>query len=191
MNKLVIYAVSDEINVGLKVMKIKMNVYKFNSLEPVDSLEFKFDLQPNAVTLVETLDIYNYLHQRSFFVLDHFMIFYLQNSAGDILAKNFVFPGNFEKSQNVKDPNLRLRIARNKCTKNQHTVDVEVEIDFPAIFVSINLQHEKIKKFSVSKNGFIQVEPIQNVELSFVNPNCELVVTNENLVVNTLNEFMK
>lgn len=186
-----IYGVSDEINVDPKPMKIKMNVHKFDNLEPLDTMELKFDMQPNSVTLVDTIDIYNYLHQREFFVLDHFIIFYLENNAGKILAKNFLFPGNFEKSQSVKNPNLQLKIVRNTCTNEQHTLDVDIKIDFPAIFVTLNLKHEKIKKFSFSKNGFIQVEPIQRVEINFLNPNCELKVVEENLVVNILNEFMK
>lgn len=192
MNKLVIYGVSDQINTGLRFMKVKMNIYRFDDLIPVDNLEFKFDLRPNSVSSVETLDLYTYLNQRSLGVYEHFILFNLYDLTNDheIIATNFLFPGNFKNLRDVKDPNVKLRFSSRKCEKNREIINVEIKIDFPAIFLWINVDHEKIKKFKFNRNGFIQVEPIQNVQLSFENLNCEISLMVENLVMKTLNRFL-
>jgi hypothetical protein len=192
MNKLVIYGVSDEINSGLRFMRVKMNIHRFDDLIPVDNLEFKFDLRPNSVSSVETLDLYTYLNQRSLGVYEHFILFYLYDLSNDheVIATNFLFPGNFENLIDVKDPNVRLRFSSSKCEKNKQTINVEIKIEFPAVFLWINVEHEKIKKFKLSQNGFIQVEPVQNVQLTFENLNCEVNLKAEDLIVKTLNKFM-
>lgn len=192
MNKLVVYGVSDEINASIRFMKVKLDIHRFDDLIPVDNLEFKFDLKPNSVAAVETLDLYTYLNQRSLGVYEHFILFYLYDLSNDseVIATNFLFPGNFENLVDVKDPNVRLTFSSDNCEKGRHNINIEVQIDFPVIFLWINVQHEHIKKFKISKNGFIQVEPIQNVQLSFDNPNCEWKFTVDDLMVKSLNKFM-
>lgn len=189
-----VYAISDEINSAPKVMKIVINVHKFTEFSPVDTLEVgKFDMQPNAVTAVETIDLYSYLNHRKLNVYEHFLLFYLYPYGNEtsILATNFLFPGGFQNIKIVIDPNIRVIFLSKKCQNSISLIDFEVQIDSPAIFVWLFLQHDQVKKYKFSKNAFIQVKKFQKIKLSFKNPNCQWKVTKNDVKVKSLNKFMK
>ncbi|KAG5679138.1 hypothetical protein PVAND_008730 [Polypedilum vanderplanki] len=191
MNKLTIYGVSDEINVQAKKMTVKMNIFKWNSLTIADTLEWKFMMKPNAVTEVTNIEIYNYLHDKNFDVRECLLMFYLYDDSDNstAIANNFIFPGKYQNLL-INDPNLRFSFSSNKCEKEKHQIFIEIKIDSPAVFIYITFNHENIKKYRLSKNGFIQVSPIQNVQLTFDNPNCHWNITIDDLKIKTFNKYL-
>lgn len=191
MNKLTIYGVSDELNVPAKKMTIKMNIFKWSSFSKVDTVEWKFDMQPNSVTEVTNIEIFKYMNDKNFDVRECLLMFYLYDDSDNstAIADNFFFPGNYQNLL-IGYPNLRTTFSSNKCEKGKHQISIEIKIDTPAVFVYITLNHENIKKYRLSKNGFIQVSPIQNVQLTFDNPNCQWNVTNDALNIKTLNKYL-
>ncbi|KAG5671762.1 hypothetical protein PVAND_001941 [Polypedilum vanderplanki] len=191
MNKLTIYGVSDEINVQVKKMTVKMNVFKWNSFNIIDVLEWKFDMQPNSVTEVTNLEISKYLHDKNFNVRECLLMFYLYDDSDHItaIANNFIFPGTYQ-NLSISDPNLRFTFSSNKCENGKHRTSIEIKIDTPAVFVYITFNHKNIKKYRLSNNGFIQISSIQNVELAFDNPNCQWNITNDALNIKTLNKYL-
>jgi beta-mannosidase len=193
LRKLVIYGVSDEINVANKSMTVKMNVYKWDGLSVKDVREWKFDMISNAVTPVVTFDLYQYMHDMNFNVYDYFMLFHLYDNSDDsyVVAKNFIFPGDYQNLNNVNDPGIEIRLSSNRCEKSEHRVTIEIKIKSPAIFIFITLDHEFIKQYQLSNNGFIQVDPIQTIQMTFKNPECKWTVVKEELNVKTLNHFLK
>ncbi|CAG9811752.1 unnamed protein product [Chironomus riparius] len=193
LNKLTIYAVSDEIKVGPKPMSIKMNVYKWSGIEVIDTQSWTFEMKGNDVTLVDTIDLYKYMNDKGYDVYEYFMMFYLyegsQNSSNAIAA-NFVFPGNYQYLKSMKDPNLTYEFTTNKCENEQHRISMTINIDSPALFVFIVLEHPEIKQYKLSKNGFIQVEPFITVQLTFSNPGCRSSIKADSLKIKTLNKFL-
>lgn len=71
-----------------------------------------------------------------------------------------------------------------------HETTVKVTVTAPAVFVYIQIKHEEIHKFELSRNGFIQVKPIENLTISFSNPNCVLNIEEENIIILTVNDFV-
>ncbi|XP_070497078.1 beta-mannosidase isoform X2 [Chironomus tepperi] len=193
LNRLTIYAVSDEINVSPKQMSIKMNVYKWSGTEVVDTMSWTFVMKGNDVTLVDTIDLYKYMNDKGYDVYEYFMMFYLyegsQNNSNSVAA-NFVFPGNYQYLKSMKEPNLSYEFTTNKCENDQHRISITIKIDSPALFVYIVLEHPVIKQYRLSKNGFIQVEPFITVQLTFNNPGCSSSVKADSLKIKTLNKYL-
>lgn len=190
LNKLQLYVVSDEINVNSKPVTVKMNLYKWNDFKIVKSLNWKCNMTANAVTFVNELDVTQYMSQNNFDVAEFMTEFLLiEDSTKRVVSSTFAFP-NFKTVKSVGDPKPVLRISSNKCDKNSHKISLEVKIETPAIFMSVHFSHDTIKKYRFSKNGFMQLEPIQIVQVTFVNPNCQQQITSANFSLKTLNQFL-
>lgn len=191
LKKLLIYAISDEINVETKPVTIKMQLYRWVDFQIVNSHDWHWDMTPNAVSLVVEFDIYKHMADLLFDVNKHMAEFLLINdSDGKVLSRNYAFPGSFKEIKSIGDPKPELRISSSKCEKSSHRLSLEIKIEKPAVFMSLSLDHENIKKHQLSKNGFMQFEPIQVVQVTFVNPDCREVITASNFVIKTLNEFL-
>jgi beta-mannosidase len=196
MRQLVIYALSDEVNVETKPMVIKMNIFTWNSFKVVDSVEWKFDMKANHVTHVDNFDLFNFLHTKNYDVYEVFLMFYMsENNDGNstvnaLLSTNFIFPGNYKNIKLIRDPNLTVTITKKFCEYNQSQISILSSIDSPAIFVYLALEHEFIEHYQFSNNGFIQVEPVKILQLNFENPDCMWEISESQLKVKTLNEYM-
>lgn len=190
--KLLVYGVSDEIFAPIRFMKVTMDFYRFDDLLRVESLEFEFDLKANSVTAVETLDLLTFMNESNFDLKSHFILFNLVDlkNGSKIIQTDFLFPGGFKGLQGVKDPNVKLQIVSDQCHNNHNLIKIEIRIDYPAIFLWISLQHEKIKKIKFSKNGFIQVQAVESVLMTFENENCEEKVKVQDLMVKVMNKFL-
>lgn len=191
-HKLKIYIINDEISDKAKPMTVKMNLYKWDDFRIINTQEWPCtNLKPNSATLVREFDIYKYLSDHTYEVYEYMAEFLLINEEnGDIVSKNHAFPGNFKDVKSIADSKPKLKIQTNKCENGNHKVSLEVKIQAPAIFMHISLNHKEIKKYRLSKNGFMQFEPIQVVQVNFKNPDCKQSVTVENFSFKTLNKFL-
>lgn len=173
-------------------MTVKMNLYKWDDFRVVNSVEWPCnDLKPNAAFLVTEFDVNKYLNENAYNVYEYMAEFLLiKEETGEIISKNYAFPGIFKEVRSIVDPKPVLKITNNKCDKGNHRISLEVKIQSPAIFMHISLNHEVIKKYRLSKNGFMQVEPIQVVQVTFKNPDCEETVNVDNFNFKTLNQFL-
>lgn len=185
------YGISDEINVETKPMTIKMNLYKWDAFSVVNTQEWKFNMTPNAATKVTDFEFVKYLSDNSYNINEYMAEFQLINDADESLVyKNYVYPTSFKNVNAVGEPQVDLRIATSKCEKGAHKISLEVKIQAPALFTHISVVHDEITKYRMSKNGFMQFEPIQVVQATLQNPECQFNVTIEHFVVKTLNKFL-
>lgn len=189
-NRLQIYGVSDEINAQPQEMYVKMNLYKWTSFRIVNTRNWTFVMIPNAVTLVESFDLHGYMDENKYGIYDHMAEFLLTDNEDQVISRNFAFPGYFKDVTSIGDPKPSLKITSNRCDNESHRITMEIKIQAPAIFMSIALMHDKIKKYQLSRNGFIQLEPIQVIQVTFRNPNCNSTVTEADFETKTLNQFM-
>lgn len=191
LHRVELYAISDEINVEEKPMTIKMNLYKWDDFRVVNTQEWNFNLKPNDATLVREFDIYKYLKDNRYDVFEYMAEFLLiDDESGNVVSENYAFPGSFKEVKSVADPKIALKLATNKCDKGAHKISLEVKIQSPAVFTYIALMHDSIKKYRLSKNGFMQFEPIQVVQVTFQNPDCQYNITTGNFLIKTLNQFL-
>lgn len=201
LKKLQIVAISDEIGVEDKPVTVRMHVRRFDDFRVIKSVDWKATLKANDATLVDEFDILDYMIHNKLDVNETLAEFYLldgthvadsfEDRVERILSSTFIFPAeSFKHLKSVKDPKPDLRISSNKCEKNLHAITLEVKIEAPALFMSITLNHAELDKYQVSKNGFMQFEPIQTLHVSFVNEDCQQTVTESNFAVKTLNRFL-
>lgn len=192
LNKLYIYAISDEINVEPKQMTVKMNIHKWSNVEVVYTKEWKLEMPPNAATSVTTMDLYAFMNDEGLDVYEYIIMFYLYDDSNpsNSVSTNFILPAGYQHLKSASDPNLSFEISSNKCDNGQHRISITIRVDSPAMFVYIVLEHEDIKKYEISKNGFIQVEPITAVQMRFNNPDCKAEITEDMLKIRTLNKYL-
>lgn len=191
LKKLEIYMLSDEINVTTKPMTVKMSLYKWDDFRVVTLQQWDFNMTPNSVELVQELDIYALMNSSQFDVNEYMAEFLLyDNDDHAVVTKNYVFPVNFKEVKGIGDPKVELRFSSNKCDKGNHRISIEVKVQKPAIFMFVAFVHDEIKKYRFSKNGFMQFEPIQIIQVTFNNPNCTHELSVANFTVKTLNKFI-
>lgn len=191
LDKLQVYAVSDEIGVEPKAVTVKMNLYRWDNFRVLATREWNYNMTPNAVTLLNEFDLYKYMNENSFDINEYMAEFRLVDDAeGSVLARSYAFPGKFKEVKSVSDSKPEIKISTSKCGNGTHRISLEVKIQKPALFMWIVLNHSEIKKFRLSRNGFMQIEPIQIVEVTFTNPSCLEVVNASNFQFKTLNQFL-
>lgn len=186
-----IYLVSDEINAEEKKVTVRMNIYKFDDFRVVGTQDWHFNMTPNAVKLAADFNITKYLNDNRFNIYEYLAEFRLINEGEDQeVSSSYLFPGNFMSLKSVADPKPTLRISTSKCDNGSHWISLEVKLQKPAIFIAITFNHEVIKKYRLSRNGFMQFEPMQVVQATFLNPNCEEKVDVGNFSAYTLNKYL-
>lgn len=186
-----IFLVSDEIRAANKRVTVRMNVYKWDDFRVVDTHAWNFGMKPNAVEKVKEFSITQYLKEKNFNINEYLAELLLINDGEDEeVSSSFVFPTDFKSLKSVSDPKPTLRISTNSCDKGSHRISLEVKVQKPAIFMAISFNHAVIKKYRLSKNGFMQFEPIQVVQVTFLNPNCEETVDVGNFSFKTLNKYL-
>lgn len=192
LKKLQIFIINDVITEKPKTMTVKMNLYKWNDFRIMKTQEWPCNnLKPNAATLLREFDIYKYLNDSSYDVNEYMGELLLIDSENDeVISKNYAFPGKFKDLKAVSDCKPKLIIQTYRCERENHKISLEIKIQSPAIFMFISLKHDVIKKYRLSRNGFMQFEPIQIVQITFKNPNCSQNVTVENFSFQTLNKFI-
>lgn len=191
LKKLQVFIISDEINVKKKAFNVKMNIYKWNDFRVVRSFSQKYKMVANDAKLVFEFDLYQNLTDYSYNINEYMAEFQLvDNETNAVVSNSFAFPGEFKKLQSIGDPKPTLKFSIDRCTKGSHKISLEVSVNSPAIYLSISLVHDKITKYKLSKNGFMQFEPIQVVDVTFENPGCTQEVKVEHFKVFTLNKFL-
>jgi beta-mannosidase len=192
MHKIEIYLINDDISKKQNPMTIKMNLYKWDLFRVVNTHEWPCnDAKPNTAYMVTEFDVDKYLNDNSYNIYEYMAEFVLiRDDTKEIIARNYAFPGNFKDVRSISDPKPQLKIGNNKCDNGNHRISLEVKVEKPAIFMHISLKHDKIKKYRLSKNGFMQFEPIQVVQVTFKNPDCLQVVDVADFTTKTLNTFL-
>lgn len=138
----------------------------------------------------------------------------MKDENNTVLATNFVLLDNIKDSLGIKRPHpkvmnlklyslalklnkflclsLKIDIVRESCnsTTSSQEMMLTVNVSAPAIFVYIQLHHPQIENYNLSKNGFIQIEPIENVNITITNPDCSVPVKPEHFRIQTVNDFM-
>lgn len=60
----------------------------------------------------------------------------------------------------------------------------------PAIFVYVQIKHQHIESYKLSKNGYIQINPAENFTITFLNPDCVAAFEENNIYILNVNDFI-
>ncbi|GAB0088016.1 hypothetical protein DMENIID0001_023910 [Sergentomyia squamirostris] len=152
---------------------------------------FFFVFQPeNTVVLQDTLkfaDIFGNEDMQK----ESFLYFLLEDKLGKVISTNFIFPEKLKNSYGIIDPHIDVVVASNRCSFSVSQISLEVKARAPAVFVYLQINNSAIESYTLSKNGYIQLEPIQMIRLEFENDNCETVLPRRDIRILTINDFLK
>lgn len=86
---------------------------------------------------------------------------------------------------------LKWSTISNACENSSHKIKINIIVQSPALFLYITVS-EKVSRYTVSKNGFIQITASEHIEISFTNPNCSIDIDPAvDVRIITVNDFMK
>ncbi|XP_004523471.2 beta-mannosidase [Ceratitis capitata] len=181
----------DLLEVGSEGMHVTVQLYKYNSLKPVNYTTFDVNLKPNAVlesrSFAKSEIFKNYTTERN-----TFMYFVLHSGSKEI-SSTYHFPTALNTAEGISDPALSFDLQWIHCVdgdrsfKNAYTLKIMVKK--PAFFVYVDIIHPKVGKFKLSRNGFMQVKESIKVTLAFYAEEC-IILQKSNVVIKTVNDFM-
>ena len=146
-----------------------------------------------------------------------FFEFVVSESNTIVTRSHFFFPGTLAKSDGIADPKIQVNVniafivqiylkitffclqqvqLSWNCFKTSDTngyrmhYSLTVQIEQPALFVSIQVIHPDIVKYKLSTNGFVQTEPVQTVFLEYETTKTCVELEPEHLKIHTLNQYM-
>ncbi|XP_059621237.1 beta-mannosidase [Phlebotomus argentipes] len=120
-----------------------------------------------------------------------FLYFLLEDASGRLISTNFIFPEKLRDAQGIVNPHIDVVVASNRCSFSVSQISLEVKARAPAIFVYIQINNPDIKSYSLSKNGYIQLEPIHMIRLEFANENCATTLQKRDIRILTINDYLK
>jgi hypothetical protein len=65
-----------------------------------------------------------------------------------------------------------------------------VTVDFPALFVYLELMNMDVEHYELSDNGFVQLEAKRTIWISYGNPGCKLRLVETDFKIMDVNRFL-
>lgn len=122
---------------------------------------------------------------------EHFLQFILTDSEDRVVSTNYLFPAPIKNAQGVVGNPLEITIESSECDRVVQTVRLRIRATAPVIFFYIDVLNEGIQEYQLSDNGFMIVEPITTVTITYPNAGCAgNQLRLEDLRVYTVNQFM-
>uniref|UniRef100_A0A7G3AUK6 beta-mannosidase n=1 Tax=Lutzomyia longipalpis TaxID=7200 RepID=A0A7G3AUK6_LUTLO len=94
-------------------------------------------------------------------------------------------------AEGIQDPHIDVVIASTRCSFSVSQISLEVKARAPAIFVYLQIYNSEIPRYTLSKNGYIQLEPVQMIRLEFENDNCYTQLVKNDVRILTINDYLK
>lgn len=149
-----------------------------------------FFQEENTVVLLDTLNFVD-IFGSEVMEKSGFLYFLLEDTSGRILSTNFIFPEKLKDAQGIANPYIDVVVASNRCSFSVSQISLEVKARAPAIFVYLQIYNSRIQTYTLSKNGYIQLEPIQMIRLEFENENCATLLQKSDIRILTINDYLK
>ncbi|XP_023034009.1 beta-mannosidase [Drosophila willistoni] len=120
----------------------------------------------------------------------------VEDSDNELIARNYFYPVAIKNIKGMMDPELAIEVVGIDCStarspyRNNFTLRITVK--YPALFVYLEFSHPDYvdERHKFSTNGFTQTVPRQSVHLEFENDKVCLTITEANIRVYTMNQYM-
>ena len=129
---------------------------------------------PNSAKQLASVSLWNYLNQ-SVPAEEHFLQFTLTDDDNeDVVSTNYLFPTPIKKTRGVRNDQPDVTVADSKCdsAKGRETVTLRVRTSVPLLFFYVDILNEGIQQYQLSDNGFMIVEPITTITVTYANQGC-------------------
>ena len=80
-------------------------------------------------------------------------------------------------------------MKENVCTSDRRIIKFDIQVQAPAIFVYIQINHPAVDKYALSNNGFMQLDNMQSIDLTLKDPKCDIDINVENIEILTVNDW--
>uniref|UniRef100_A0A1A9W1B5 beta-mannosidase n=1 Tax=Glossina brevipalpis TaxID=37001 RepID=A0A1A9W1B5_9MUSC len=128
-----------------------------------------------------------------FNITNSFLVFTLQTQNDTELSRNYLFPRNFHESI-LADPKLKLELFFSHCIEGKTpfiSYSIRIRVEKPALFVYLEINHPDVERYTLSENGFVQVEPVKIIHLEVTAKSSKCVnLTLDNLRIMSVNQFI-
>ncbi|KAI9577054.1 hypothetical protein GQX74_014982, partial [Glossina fuscipes] len=171
--------------------KVIVNIYTWMNLYPRKTMKLFIGNMKNGL-LTYHLSM-SEVFTAPFNTTNSFLEFTLQNQNDSEISRNYLFPGNFQKTI-LPDPKLKIELSLVHCVEGKIpfiSYSITTMVEKPALFVSLEIYHPDVERYTLSENGFVQVEPVKviHVELTAKSSKC-ILLTSDNVRIMTVNQFI-
>ncbi|XP_055904783.1 beta-mannosidase [Eupeodes corollae] len=181
--------VRDDITDTIMEVDVTMNLFLWSELYPKKSITWQAELKPNSDHLNKVIPLDQIFMDR--FTQSNSFVEFLLSTDATVLSRTYHFPSKIKSAVGIMDPDLKVEISSKYCrtesTKNSYSLAIKIQR--PALFVYIEIIHSSVTTYTLSKNGFLQLDPIQMVHLEFQSKKC-IDLTLDNIKVTTVNQYM-
>lgn len=124
---------------------------------------------------------------------EHFLQFTLTDAHDKVVSSNYIFPTPIKDIQGV-DKRLatpEVVVSTDVCDGFEQKVTLSVRTGAPVLFFYVDILNEGIKEYQLSDNGFMIVEPITMLTVTYPNVDCRGTrLTLKDIKVYTVNQYM-
>uniref|UniRef100_A0A1L8DQR0 beta-mannosidase n=1 Tax=Nyssomyia neivai TaxID=330878 RepID=A0A1L8DQR0_9DIPT len=184
-----IYIVRDSLGVN-QTFTVKLHLYNWAGFDVQLEKSWNLEMMENSAFLLDTLNFVD-IFGSDVMEKSGFLFFRIEDYASRIISTNFIFPVKLRDAKGIRDPHIDVVIASTRCSFSVSQVSLEVKARAPAIFVYLQIYNPDILQYTLSKNGYLQLEPVQMIRLEFANENCSIQLMKRDIRILTLNDYLK
>lgn len=188
-----VYVVRDTLDTDDDPYTVDVQLFVWSTMQPLPAgrgHRIAVRPPPNAALRVASIPM------RELFVVpltvdNSFVRVRLLDATNRTVSVAHVFAGTLKNAVGLRsDVQVRVTLVGHECRDGRSTVDVRLAVDHPALFVFVTVRHAAVRAYRLSANGFVQLEPVRTVRLSFANAQCAVELRASDVRVQTVNEYM-
>lgn len=120
---------------------------------------------------------------------NYFVTFNLYDRNNNIISNTWVFLNSLKHAIGVRDPELTFELSELVCRNSLNMYSISISTNYPAFFVYVEITNLDVKRYKLSKNGFLQLSPMNVVHLEFESDTC-IQISKKDIKILTINDFM-
>lgn len=120
---------------------------------------------------------------------NYFVVFNLYDRNNNLISNTWVFLNSLKYAIGIRDPELTFELSELVCRNSLNMYSISISTNYPAFFVYVEIANLDVKRYKLSKNGFLQLSPITVVHLEFESNAC-IQISKKDIKILTMNDFM-
>uniref|UniRef100_A0A1A9Z9Y7 beta-mannosidase n=1 Tax=Glossina pallidipes TaxID=7398 RepID=A0A1A9Z9Y7_GLOPL len=171
--------------------KVIVNTYTWMNLYPRKTMKLIIGNMNNGL-LTYHLPM-SEVFTAPFNTTNSFLEFTLQNQNDSEISRNYLFPGNFQKII-LPDPKFKIELSLSHCIEGKIpfiSYSITTMVEKPALFVSLEIYHPDVERYTLSENGFVQVAPVKVIHLELTAKSSKCInLTADHVRIMSVNQFI-
>ncbi|XP_037912429.1 beta-mannosidase [Hermetia illucens] len=170
-NKVNVFVSRDTVDDNDQTLMVVLSIVSWTELLPKDTENWYLKMKPNSVLKVVSFDFEDYLKGK-YNKQNSFLQFDLYDTGKNVLSTTYLFPTNLKDANGISDPVIVVSIESHVCENGGASASLWIKVRYPTLFVFLELTRTDIKRHYFSKNGYIQVQPIETIHLEYTDEKC-------------------